>query len=152
MRRKEKQVENLEEISAIIAKASICYLAMSVENKPYVVPLCFGYKDNILYFHSANEGKKLNMIQKNPNVSFTLVSDPNVIEAEKACNWSMSYKSIIGHGKAVQVEEMEEKIEALNIIMNQYATRSWEYPEKMLAKTCVVKVLVEEITGKQSLD
>ncbi len=152
MRRKEKQVLEQSAIDSIIAKAEICHLAMSNNDHPYVVPMSFGYKDNALYFHSAHEGKKLEMIAANPRVSFEMCINDKIIKAEKACNWGMNYKSVIGFGKASFIEDPTEKIRALDIIMSQYANQTWEYQPKMLEKTVVVKIDIQEITGKQSLD
>ncbi len=65
MRRKEKQVTGRRAIDAVIRASSVCRLAMSHEDRPYVVPLCFGYDGGTLYFHSALEGKKaLDLIMK----------------------------------------------------------------------------------------
>ena len=152
MRRKEKEIQDRKTIEAIIKKASVCHLAMAVDNRPYVIPLCFGYKDNTLYFHSADEGKKLTMIQQNPQVCFQLHVDEKLLKAEKACHWSMSYQSVIGSGKAVIVSDQKEISRALDVIMNQYAEGQWSYPQGQLAKTRIIRVDIEEMTGKQSLD
>ena len=152
MRRKEKQIQELFTMESIIAKAEICFLAMSDNNIPYVVPLNFGYRDNVLYFHSAAEGKKLQLIKENPNVSFSMAIDSEIVKGDKACNWGMIYKSVIGRGIASFIEDQEAKIEALDIIMSQYSSETWEYKPKMLEKTVVVKIEVEELTGKHALD
>ena len=65
MRRKEKEIVEKSEIEAVISKASVCRLGMAEEGMPYVVPLCFGYENNTLYFHSAKEGKKVDILKKN---------------------------------------------------------------------------------------
>ena len=56
MRRKEKEITDKTAMESIILKSSVCRLALSEENRPYIVPLCFGYEDDTLYFHSAREG------------------------------------------------------------------------------------------------
>ena len=59
MRRKDKEITDRNAIESIIAKSRICRLAMVDDAGPYIVPLCFGFRNNTLYFHSAAEGKKL---------------------------------------------------------------------------------------------
>jgi len=152
MRRKEKEISKLAELETIISKAKVCHLALSVDNQPYVVPLCFGYKSKTMYFHSASEGKKLDMIRANPQVCFELFVNDTIVKADKACNWGMKFKSVIGFGKAQILESDEDKIKALDIIMNQYANQSWEYKPKMLDQTTLIKVEIEELTGKQTAD
>ena len=65
MRRKDREISDLGEIESIIQRADICRLAFCDRGKPYVVPLCFGYRRGAIYFHSAREGRKLDMIRNN---------------------------------------------------------------------------------------
>ena len=71
MRRKDKEITDTAIIEEILSKATVCRLGLCEENQPYVVPLCFGYEDNALYFHCANHGKKLVILRKNNNVCFS---------------------------------------------------------------------------------
>ena len=64
MRRKEKEITTRAVIDAIIRQARVCRLALSEDNQPYVVPLCFGYENDTLYFHCAPKGRKLDIIMK----------------------------------------------------------------------------------------
>lgn len=151
MRKKEKEITDKNEIIAIIAKAKVCRLAMIDGNRPYIVPLSFGYRDNTLYFHGSLQGKKIDLILENPNVCFEFDQLIETIESEKACSWSMKFQSVIGFGKGCLLDEKEEKQKALAIIMAQYSNRRFDFPEKMLQATAVIKVAVESLTGKQSL-
>ena len=92
-----------------------------------MVPLCFGYQDNSLYFHSGSEGKKLDILRRNNNVCFEVVIDCEAIRADQACDWAMKYKSVIGFGKAVLIEDIESKRKGLDIIMQQYSKGNFEY-------------------------
>lgn len=150
MRRKEKQIKNKQELEQLISKADVCNLAMSLNDLPYVVPLCFGYVDDTLFFHSADEGKKLDMIKQNPNVCFQMSIDSKIVVAKDACNWGMNYKSIIGSGIAVLIEEEEERKKGLDLIMKHYANGRWDYKPDVLRKTTVFKVTIKEMIGKQS--
>jgi len=150
MRRKDKEITEPAAIRAVIEKATVCRLGMVDGNRPYIVPVCFGYHDNVLYFHSASKGRKIDLLRKNPNVciEFDLLAEP--IESENACDWSMRYQSVIGFGKAVFIEDLDEKRKALGIIMAQYTDREFQFPEKMLKATRVFRVEIEQVTGKQS--
>ena len=120
-------------------------------NHPYIVPLSFGYCDNRLYFHGATKGKKIDLITANPNVCFEFDHLIETVESEKACSWSMKFQSIIGFGKASLIENSAEKKKALTVIMAQYSDQKFDFPEKMLRATAVIQVVIENITGKQSL-
>jgi len=109
MRRKEKEITDIKSIEEIISKARIFRLAMTLEDNPYVVPLCFGYRARTIYFHSAGQGKKIDILRKNNKVCFEFEVDCELRESDKACNWSMKFRSVIGFGKVSFIEDMEEK-------------------------------------------
>lgn len=151
MRRSEKEITDKSAIEAIINASLVCRLALSDGDQPYIVPLSFGYQDRILYFHSALEGKKIDILKKNNRICFEFDVNTKIIEAEKACKWGMKYQSVIGFGKAVLVENIQEKQKALNIIMNHYSDRNWQFPDKVIKKTAIIKIEIESMTGKHSL-
>ena len=152
MRRKEKEVKNRSDIETIIHNSIVCRLAMCQDNMPYVVPLNFGYEDNVLYFHGAKEGKKIEMVRKNPNVCFEMDTGVSLVEADDACFWGVRYQSVIGFGEGVILEDTKEKEAALGIIMKHYSDRGFQFDEKMVAATAVIKVVIESMTGKQSVE
>jgi nitroimidazol reductase NimA-like FMN-containing flavoprotein (pyridoxamine 5'-phosphate oxidase superfamily) len=150
MRRKEKEISERSSMNAILKKATVCRLAMVNGDKPYVVPLCFGFQDGVLYFHSASKGQKIDCIRNNPNVcfEFDLIGKPK--ESEDPCSWGMTYQSIIGFGKAAFVEDSDEKHKALNLIMAQYSDQQFQFPQNKVKAMAIIKVEIESMTGKQS--
>jgi nitroimidazol reductase NimA-like FMN-containing flavoprotein (pyridoxamine 5'-phosphate oxidase superfamily) len=150
MRRKEKEITEASAIEAIITKSLVCRLALSDDNSPYIVPLCFGYEDKVLYFHGSLKGKKIDIIRKNQKVCFEFDINTEIVKAEDACHWSMKYQSVIGFGKAVFLEDKEEKRKAFNIIMSQYSDRTFQFNDDTLKGMVVIKVEIESMTGKQS--
>ena len=63
----------------------------------------------------------------------------------------MMYRSVIGFGKAMVIENFKEKQEALDIIMNHYSPNSFpKYNEKLIKKLSIIKVKIENMTGKKS--
>jgi len=150
MRRKEKEITEASAIEAIIKKSLVCRLALSDDNSPYIVPLSFGYRDKMLYFHGPLKGKKIDIIRKNQNICFEFDTNTEIVKAEDACHWSMKYRSVIGFGKAQLLEDIEEKRKALNIIMSQYSNGTFEFNDAILKKSGVIKVEIENMKGKQS--
>ena len=149
MRRNEKEIQDKSEIEKILNRARVCRLGMVDRDTPYVVPLNFGYADGVLYFHSAKQGRKIDLITRNPRVSFEVDELIGLKKAGQACDWGASFKSVIGFGRAGFIETAEGKKNALDIIMAQYSGRSFSYPDEMLERTAVIRVDIEEMTGKQ---
>ncbi len=150
MRKKEKEIKTLSEIEDIIHASQVCRLGMSDGDMPYIVPVCFGYKENTLFIHSALKGKKIDALKKNNQVCFEFDISTQPVPAEKPCKWGMQYKSVIGTGTAVFLEDPEEKKKALGIIMNQYSVKEYEFPMDAVNATAVIKIEISKITGKQS--
>lgn len=150
MRRKDKEITDKKEIEKILKESQICHIAMVDKEKPYIVPMNFGYENKTLFFHSALEGRKINLIKKNPNLCFEVDQVVQFKKAQLACDWSIEYKSVIGEGRAQLLYDPEEKREGLDIIMAQYSGRTFEYPNEMLEKTLVIKLEIDKMTGKQS--
>ena len=150
MRRKEKEITAKDEIESIIRKSTVCRVGLADDGRPYIVPLCFGYSNNALYFHSAREGKKIEILKKNNHVCFEFDIHPEVKPGKTACAWGMKYRSVIGYGTATLIDDSEQKREALNIIMAQYADGAFEYAQKSFDKMLVIKVDITEMSGKKS--
>ena len=157
MRRKDKEIKDIDEKIAVLQKCKVCRLGLSENSLPYVVPLNYGYdfKDNILtlYFHGATEGKKIDIIKNNNLACFEVDCDTQLIEAEDPCNYSYAYKSIIGFGKIFFLENDSDKSDGLNHIMKHQTDKDtvYNFSPEMLKNVAVYKMVVDEFTGKQTL-
>ncbi|OGS21855.1 MAG: pyridoxamine 5'-phosphate oxidase [Elusimicrobia bacterium RIFOXYA2_FULL_40_6] len=150
MRRHDREITDKSVMEAIIKEAQVCRIALCDGDMPYIVPVCFGYKDDCLYIHSVAQGKKLDIIKKNNNVCFEIEGKCEIVTAEKACDYSMKYSSVIGTGKAVLIDDSGEKMKALDIVMGQYSQGSFQYPTEMMKRISVIKITIEQMTGKKS--
>jgi nitroimidazol reductase NimA-like FMN-containing flavoprotein (pyridoxamine 5'-phosphate oxidase superfamily) len=148
MRRNEREITDRKEIDDIIRRCRVCHLAMCVDGQPYVVPLNFGYDGRSLYFHTAPEGRKIDIIKRNNRVGFEFDILHDIVTAEQACKWGAKYESVIGSGTAEIVDTLEAKKDALEWIMRQYGSGTWDFKEEILKKTLVFRVQILEISGK----
>ena len=85
MLRKDKEIIEKSVMESIIRASLVCRLALSDKDHPYIVPLCFGYCENTLYFHSGLKGYKMEILRKNPKVCFEFDVNVDLVKAEKAC-------------------------------------------------------------------
>ena len=150
MRRKDKEITDLAEIEAIINRSLVCRLAMVDGDLPYIVPLCFGYDKNKLYFHTGTKGKKIDILKQNPHVCVEFDIDCKARPGKTACKWGMQYKSVIGYGKASFLESESSKRQALDFIMRQYGGDAEQYPDAKLKITAIIEVGIERLTAKAS--
>lgn len=170
MRRKDREM-NPEFGIKIIDKAQYGVLSMIDGQIPYGLPLSLVRSEDTLYFHSAKEGRKVNVLENNSNVSIVFVGDKNIPEnytydeleemnndPSKAINFISSvftteYESAIVTGKVQKVEDRDEKIKAMRIICEKYTPSKMKYFNSAinagLNRTNVYKIKIENITAKR---
>jgi nitroimidazol reductase NimA-like FMN-containing flavoprotein (pyridoxamine 5'-phosphate oxidase superfamily) len=151
MRRADKKIKDNMQINEIIRKANCCRIALVDGNCPYIVPVNFAVSNNHLYFHSAKEGRKIDILRKNNSVCFEMDLESEVVKGQRACSWGMKYVSVIGFGQAFFVEDNAGKKKDLDILMEKYAGKNgFSYDDDELDKIIVIDVKIDTISGKQS--
>ena len=154
MRRRKQEITDRLEVQDVLSRATVCHLALADGDRPYVLPLLYGYdpQANCLYFHVAREGYKLEILERNPRVCFEVEADLELAPNAVACAWSIKYRSVIGFGTAVVVTEAAEREAGLQTIMQHYAGagRSYAFEQNELQRVLVLKVPIESMSGKQA--
>jgi nitroimidazol reductase NimA-like FMN-containing flavoprotein (pyridoxamine 5'-phosphate oxidase superfamily) len=149
MRRSDREIIELDAMEAIINDAHVCRLGMIDNDRPYIVPLNFGYRNGTFYFHSSREGLKIEILKQGHMVCIEIDGGHELVKAEEACDWGMRYSSVIAYGRPRFIEDLQAKHVALAIIMEQYSKDTFSFPEKAVAATAVFAVDVESMTAKQ---
>jgi len=139
-----------QEAVDIIGRATVCRLAMLDGNRPYIVPLCFGYREGVLYFHGALESRKYELLRHHPDVCFEFDILGPPVPAPAPCDWDMHYQSVVGFGRASMIEAREEKRWALEIIAGQYTSPPHRFSDRKVDATGVFKVVIARMTAKSS--
>jgi len=152
MTKREFQITDETRIREILDRAKVLHLGLCVDNEPYVVPMNYGYVMEegrlVLYLHSAVRGKKLDMIRANPRVFFELDCDRMPFEGQVACQYGLTYSSIMGRGNARIVEDVQEKMEAMSILMKTQTEKDFTFNERLVSIVAVIRIDVQEYTAK----
>lgn len=157
MRRKDREVTDPVKIEDIISHCTCCRIGFYDGEEVYIIPLNFGYekKDDtyIFYFHGANEGRKIDLIRKCPNVGFEMDTNSAVYThgvSDIACTYTSRFQSVIGNGVMSMVSDIEEKKLGLSLLMAQNTgKREWEFDERTLNAVAVFKLEVTKISCKE---
>lgn len=150
MRKADREIKERIALDAIIRGSQVCRLGLVDGTTPYIVPLCFGYDGRCLYFHAAPEGRKLDLIRRNPNVCVEFDAVDGLVPAATACGWTIRYRSVMGTGTADLLDDAAARRAALALIMAQYAPGTFAFPEASVARTAIIRVTLTSLTGKQS--
>lgn len=154
MRRKDREITTREDMIKVFQKADACRIGFAVENVSYIVCLNYGYEWEsempVLYFHCANEGKKLEQMKLNPYVCFQLDTDHELRYVEEKVYCTMDYSSVVGMGYLEPVSDEAERIKGLDLLMAHHGhSVPVEYPKGSLSRTTVLRLRVTEVTGKK---
>lgn len=153
MRRKDREVTDVNKIKEILDSCKTASVAMIDKEIPYIVPLSYGYElkeDSLeLYFHCAKEGRKLDVLKCNNKVCFTIFCEGEPLCVETPCNSGYYYSSIIGNGIVKFIEESVEKRYALQKMFEHQSGRNIEFTEQQAESVCVFKIISKDYTGKE---
>jgi len=156
MRRQDKQISDPGLIEKVMQKGTIVHIAMMDGNKPYQIPLNYGYKDNTLYIHSARDGKKIDLLRANSLVHFQIETGVEVKNTDQAYRCGTNYECVMGYGQATIVDNPREKKIGADILMNHYRE---EWGSQHRYKGCLNEIFIikididtDTVTGKKSED
>lgn len=150
LRRDDREITDRAAIEAILHRAGVGRLGLAVDGQPYVVPLNYVYYNGALYFHCADEGRKIEMLKANPRVCFEVDEHYGTVRSNKPVPHSSHYASVIVFGQARVLSDLHLKFEVLQALLDKYAPgrhyRSMRLPEAQMAT--VVEINPEAMTGK----
>jgi len=150
--KREIKITEPDEIARILNTAKVLHMGLAVNNEPYVVPMNYGYRLEegklTLYLHSAVRGKKLDMIRANSKVSFSIDCDRMPFEGRVPCQYGLVYSSIMGRGTATIVEDVEEKKQAMSILMKTQTGKDFTFEDRLVSIVAVIRIDVTEYTAK----
>ncbi len=117
LRREDRAITDPAEIDRILSAARFATIALADAGEPYVVTLSCGYDavQGRLCFHVAPEGRKLDIIQRNPRACVTVVEDLGYKLGECA----HPFRSVVMEGRMRLVSAPDEMRETMRVLIGQ---------------------------------
>lgn len=148
MRRFKQQLPE-EECRAILDTAYRGFLSVIGDGGyPYTVPINFVYAEDVLYFHCAVEGHKLDAIRASDKACFTIIDTPQ----KEPGDWWYHVRSVICFGRVRVVEDAEQKNMRLRQLGKKYFPEGYDMEADMqrnAARALVLAFQIEHCTGKR---
>jgi nitroimidazol reductase NimA-like FMN-containing flavoprotein (pyridoxamine 5'-phosphate oxidase superfamily) len=144
-------IHDRKEIDAILKQCKTCYLAMSIDDVPYVLPMNFAIDGDRVILHSAQHGRMWETIKKNPNVciNWTLGEELAWQDEQVGCSYRVKSKSVIIEGIAEIVEDDVEKLRLFNQFMTQYSDLPFKFNAPAIRNVGVLIVPIGKLTAKE---
>ena len=129
------------------------HVAMVDGDEPYLVPMNYGYTmengELTLYLHGAVKGCKIDVLQANPKVFFSMECDVEPFDGPVACRYGITYASLMGAGKAEILEDVEEKKACLSILMKTQTGKDVVFDDRMVSIVSVIRIRADYYTAKK---
>ncbi|MGD9931336.1 MAG: pyridoxamine 5'-phosphate oxidase family protein [Mangrovibacterium sp.] len=144
-------IQDRNEIDKVIRACKTCYVAVSDEGQPYVLPMNFGLEGDTVILHSAQHGRMWETLKKNPRVciNWTLGEELAWQDERNGCSYRVKSKSVNAEGMVEFVEDYDEKVKCLEATMAQYSDREFKFNRPAVVNVGIIKVKIEKITGKE---
>lgn len=142
-------------VHAILDEGYVCHLGFVRDGAPVVLPTLYGRVGETLYVHGSTGSRPLRMTgQADPGlpVCLTVTHVDGLVLARSAFHHSVNYRSVVVHGIAHDVTDREEKLMALDALVNHVvpgrAADSRPANKKELAATAVIRIDLNEVSAK----
>lgn len=144
-------IENREQIDQIIRSCKTCWLGMSVNDIPYVLPMNFALDGDSLILHSAQSGRMWETLKQNRKVciNWTVGEELAWQNVKVGCSYRVKSKSVLVEGKVEFVDDFEEKTRCLQMLISQYSDREFKFSKPAVENVGVIKVVIETISAKE---
>lgn len=154
MRRTDREITDINEIYSILERNNVVRIAMNGGDYPYAIPMTFGCSledgEIVIYFHSASEGKKWEMLDKDPRVC--IEADLYYRTEEVSGGVTARYESVIGFGKVERMTDPKDKLLGMKYILDHYNRSGFPVTScKGMSKCEVYYVKLESVTGKRNV-
>ena len=151
--RRFKQLLSEEETINILRLTTSGVLSLYGEDgMPYGVPLSHVYENGKLYFHSALNGHKVDLIKQNGNASFTVIAKDEIHPE----TYTTYFQSVVAFGNVRIIEADDEKKRILEIIGRRCNPSDDESLSEEIKKgfnRCLaIEMTIDKMTGKQAIE
>jgi nitroimidazol reductase NimA-like FMN-containing flavoprotein (pyridoxamine 5'-phosphate oxidase superfamily) len=145
------KIEEREKIDRIIRSCKSCYVAMSDQDQPYVLPMNFALDGDTVILHSAQSGRMWETLKRNPRVCINWTSGEELAwqDVGVGCSYRVVSSSVLAEGEAVIVEAYDQKVECMERLMAQYSDRTFRFSEPSILNVGVIRVRVHHFSARK---
>ena len=141
-----------ESINEILDEGFICHVGFSVDGQPFVIPTGYARAGDRLFIHGSQASRMLRTVGQGIDICLTVTLIDGLVLARSAFHHSMNYRSVVVFGRAVVVDEREEKLAALLALSEHMIPGRWddvrEPTEREIQLTTVLSLPLDEASAK----
>ena len=143
---------DLAQICEILDAGKVCHVACVDDGRPIVLPTAYGRVGASLILHGASDGRFMKTLESGCEICVAITLVDGLVLARSAFHSSMNYRSVVIFGRAQAIVEREEKLRALDSLVEHLVPRRLAEvrptTETELAATTVVRLPLVEASAK----
>lgn len=151
-RRSQRGNYDRETVHAILDEARVCHVGFSIDDQPYVIPTIHARIGDALYLHGSAANRMMTTLAAGGRACVTATLIDGLVLARSAFHHSMEYRSVVVFGNARAVVNHDEKLEALERIVEKIMPGRWvdtrPPSDGEMNSTLVIAVPMEEASAK----
>jgi uncharacterized protein len=141
-----------ETVFAILDAGFVCHVGFVVDGQPFVIPTNYARDGEKLYLHGSSASRMLKTLAGGVQVCVTVTHVDGLVLARSAFHHSVNYRSVVALGRAVLVEDRDEKMRALELFTNHVVPGRWDEvrtpTDQELKGTSVLSLDLKEVSAK----
>jgi hypothetical protein len=139
-------------IKSILDEALICHLGFVSGSQPYVIPTIHARREDQLLIHGSQASRMLRIVREGVDVCVTVTLLDGLVLARSAFHHSMNYRSAVVLGRAVEIENRDERLDAMRRLVEHVVPGRWSDARKPndveLKQTMILRLPLSEASAK----
>jgi uncharacterized protein len=151
-RHPERGAYDREVIDAILDEALLCHVGFAIDGQPFVIPTIHARDGDVLYIHGSPGSRMLRNLRNGIDACVTVTLLDGLVLARSVYNHSMNYRSVVVLGRAREVTDHEEKLRAMQCVVEHILPGRWEDArqpsEQEIKATAILALALDEASAK----
>lgn len=147
-----REMNDEASINAILDAGFLCHVAFQHQGQTMMIPTAYGRKNDSLFLHGSTKNFMLNQILDGQTICISITHLDGIVLAKSLFHTSVNYRSVVLFGKAVLVDDEQERLEGMKIITENIVKGRWDEvalgTESQLKATIVIKFCIEKASAK----
>ena len=147
-----REMNDVENVHAILDAGFLCHFAFQHQGQTMMIPTAYGRIEDNLYLHGSTKNFMLNQILDGQTICISVTHLDGIVLAKSLFHTSVNYRSIVLFGRAVLVEDENERINGMKMITENIVKGRWDEvalgDENQLKATMVIKFTIEKASAK----
>lgn len=152
LRAKKRGHYDKKTVYEILDAGLICQVGITLKDQPFVIPMAYSRIDNAIILHGALNSRICKSLETGVQACVNVTLVDGLVLARATFSHSINYRSVVAFGTATLIKDDEEKLKALNQIVDFLTpgrnSDARGINKKELHATSVIKFVIEQASAK----